>query len=68
MTEPIATLPASIRNAALAAGESEYFARDVYRRGETPLAVVRLRNRDELRAIKAQVDPDGSINPGALGL
>ena len=45
------TLPASIREAALPDGEREYYARDVYRSGELPLAVVRPRSREQLRTL-----------------
>lgn len=44
-------LPASIAAAALSAAELEFYARDVYRRGATPRAVVRPRGRDELRQL-----------------
>jgi len=44
-------LPATIAAAALPETERDFYARDVYRQGALPRAVVRPRSRDELRAI-----------------
>ena len=44
-------LPASVVAAALPESEHEFYARDVYRPGALPRAVVRPRSRDELRTL-----------------
>ncbi|MCP5327550.1 MAG: FAD-binding oxidoreductase [Sinobacteraceae bacterium] len=44
-------LPASVVAAALPESEHEFYARDVYRQGASPRAVVRPRSRDELRTL-----------------
>lgn len=54
-----APLPASIAGAALADSDVDFYARDVYRSGARPRAVVRPRTRDELRAIVLEATQAG---------